>query len=318
MNMFRHIIDSKQYMRDHVVYNISEKFGRGTIKSYDVMSGVELTYNDFEIYKPLSEKFKISVESLEINYCLEGCLESELPNSKIVYMGGGDISIFGYRTGVVLADFTTKHYKGLTVMLYLNEATKSIGNMLGVSELEIKKMINSSFNSDTCIVNHGNQSLDHIFKELYALPDKFKDKFIRIKVVELLLYILSNSDYKTKEKTYFPKSIVDKIKDARRILVTNIDSHITIKQLSYMVGINATDLQKGFKEIYQSSIYAYVKSYRMKKSKELLIKEDLSISDVANLVGYINNSKFSKAFKTEFGMTPSEYKISSRTGLANK
>jgi len=203
-------------------------------------------------------------------------------------------------------------------MLYLNEATKSIGNILGVSELEIKNMINSSFNSDTCIVNHGNQSLDHIFKELYVLPDKFKDKFIRIKVVELLLYILSNSDYKTKEKTYFPKSIVEKIKDARRILVTNVDSHITIKELSDMVGINATDLQKGFKEVYQSSIYAYVKSYKMKKSKELLVKEDLSISDVANLVGYINNSKFSKAFKTEFGMTPSEYKISSRTGLANK
>jgi len=79
-----------------------------------------------------------------------------------------------------------------------------------------------------------------------------------------------------------------------------------------MVGVNATDLQKGFKEIYQNSIYAYVKSYRMKKSKELLVKEDLSISDVANLVGYINNSKFSNAFKSEFGMTPSEYRVSSR------
>jgi len=33
-------------------------------------------------------------------------------------------------------------------MLYLNEATKSIGNMLGVSEEEIKNMINSLFNSD--------------------------------------------------------------------------------------------------------------------------------------------------------------------------
>ncbi len=312
MNMFRYIIGSKDVMEEYVVYNISAEFGKGTITSYGVMPGIEITYNDFEIYKPLSESFKLSVDSLEINYCLEGYLESEFANKKIVYMGDGDISIFGYKTGVVLADFTTKHYKGVTVMIYIDEASKNIATMLGTSEGEFKNLINSSFNSDTCIVNHGSQSLDHIFKEFFVLPEKFKNYFLKIKVVELLLYILGNSDYKIREKKYFPRSFVDKIKDARRILVTNIDSHTTIKELSDMVGINSTDLQKGFKEIYQCSIYAYVKSYRMKKAKEFLVKEDLTIANIANLVGYTNNSKFSKAFKDEFGISPSEYRISNR------
>nr|WP_246583024.1 AraC family transcriptional regulator [Clostridium simiarum] len=79
-----------------------------------------------------------------------------------------------------------------------------------------------------------------------------------------------------------------------------------------MVGINSTDLQRGFKEIYQCPIYAYLKSYRMKKAKELLVKEELTIAHIANLVGYTNNSKFSKAFKEEFGITPSKYRISNR------
>ncbi|MBW9158770.1 AraC family transcriptional regulator [Clostridium sp. FP2] len=312
MNMFRYIIGSKEITQDSVVYNISVEFGEGNIISYSAMPGIEVTYNDFEIYKPLSESFNLSIDSLEINYCLEGYLESEFANKKIVYMGDGDISIFGYKTGVVLADFTTKHYKGVTVMVYIDEASKSIGDMLGVSDAEIKSFIMASFNGDTCIVNHASQSLEHIFKEFFVLPEKFKNYFLRIKVVELLLYILGNSDYKTSNKKYFPRTFVDKIKDARRIILSDIDSHITIKELSHRVGINSTDLQKGFKAIYQCPIYAYLKSYRMKKAKELLMKEELTIAHIANLVGYTNNSKFSKAFKEEFGLSPSKYRISSR------
>ncbi|MBU3128863.1 AraC family transcriptional regulator [Clostridium tagluense] len=312
MNMFRYIIGSKEITQDRVVYNISVEFGEGNIISYSAMPGIEVTYNDFEIYKPLSESFNLSIDSLEINYCLEGYLESEFANKKIVYMGDGDISIFGYKTGVVLADFTTKHYKGVTVMVYIDEASKSIGDMLGVSDAEIKSFIMASFNGDTCIVNHASQSLEHIFKEFFVLPEKFKNYFLRIKVVELLLYILGNSDYKTSNKKYFPRTFVDKIKDARRIILSDIDSHITIKELSHRVGINSTDLQKGFKAIYQCPIYAYLKSYRMKKAKELLMREELTIAHIANLVGYTNNSKFSKAFKEEFGLSPSKYRISSR------
>lgn len=312
MNMFRYIIESKEIIEDYVVYNISSEFGNGNITSHNVMPGIEVTYNNFQIYKPLSESFNLSVDSLEINYCLEGYLESEFANKKIVYMGDGDVSIFGYKTGVVLADFTTKHYKGVTVMVYTDEASKSIGNMMGVSEDEIKGFIKASFNADTCIVNHASDSLEHIFKEIFILPEKYKNYFLKIKVVELLLYILGNSDYKIREKTYFPRSFVDKIKDARRIIVSDIDRHITIKELSDKVGINSTDLQKGFKEIYQCTIYAYLKTYRMKKARELLVKEELTIAHIANLVGYTNNSKFSKAFKEEFGMCPSKYRISNR------
>jgi AraC-like DNA-binding protein len=312
MNMFRYIIGSKEIKEDHVVYNISSNFGKGSITSYNVMDGIEITYNDFEINKPLSESFNLSMDCIEINYCLEGYLESEFSNKNIVYMGDGDISIFGYKSGVVLADFTTKHYKGVTIMVYIEDAAKSLGKIFGVSEEEVKSNIKNTFNSDTCIINHATQSLDHIFKEFYILPEKYNKYFLRLKSAELLLYILGNTDYKIGEKTYFPKSFVEKIKEARRILITNIDTRVTIKELSEKVGLNSTDLQKGFKEVYQDSIYSYLKSYKMKKARELLIKEELTIAEIANLMGYTNNSKFSKAFKEEFNVSPSQYRISNR------
>lgn len=308
--MFRNIIESKTVLNDSIHYNISQEFGNGSIRTYHIMNGVELTYNDFEIYKPLNEKFRLSIDSLEINYCLEGCLESELPNSNIVYMGDGDISIFGYNSGIVLADFTTKRYRGITIMLYLDESLKSIAKVLDISQNEMQKIMNYAFDSNTCIVNHGSNLLDDLFKSIYEVPQKYKNQIIRLKVVEIIMYLLSEEDFKTREKKYFPRLFVDKIKDARRILIENLEEYITIKELSQKVGLNSTDLQKGFKEIYQSSIYAYLKSCRMKKSKELILKENINISDIANMVGYSNSSKFSKAFKNEFGISPSEFKKS--------
>lgn len=311
-NMFKTMIGSKENMGEYMVYNLLPEFGHGSITSYDVMPGIEITYNDFHIYKTLNENFDLSTDSLEINYCLEGYLESEFANKNIVYMGDGDISIFGYKTGVVLADFTTKHYRGITMILYIEEASKSIGNMLGEPAVKIEKSIRGNFNDDTCIVNHASQSLEHIFREFFVLPEKFKNQFLKLKSVELLLYILAHTDYKIGEKKYFPRSFVDKIKDARGILVSNMDSHITIKELSERIGMNPTDMQRGFKEIYQASIYNYMKSYRMKKARELLVKESLTVSEIGNLVGYTNNSKFSRAFREEFGITPLKYRISNR------
>jgi AraC-like DNA-binding protein len=59
-----------------------------------------------------------------------------------------------------------------------------------------------------------------------------------------------------------------------------------------------------FKELTGSSPLDYVTSWRMHKAKSLLSQGSVSISDVANLVGYTSEAAFSKAFKRETGTPP--------------
>jgi AraC-like DNA-binding protein len=65
-----------------------------------------------------------------------------------------------------------------------------------------------------------------------------------------------------------------------------------------------------FRAVYGTSIYAYMKAYRMNAAAVRLRRTKDSITSVAMQMGYDNASKFSAAFKSVFGMTPAEYRRS--------
>ena len=95
---------------------------------------------------------------------------------------------------------------------------------------------------------------------------------------------------------------------ARKILGENIASDISIEELSERVKLNRTTLQKLFKQMYGVTVFEYRTQVRMQESKNLLLGNSLSITEIAGICGYSNASKFSAAFKKSFGMTPKEWK----------
>ena len=69
-----------------------------------------------------------------------------------------------------------------------------------------------------------------------------------------------------------------------------------------------TSMKVCFKGVYGSSIYSYMKSYRMQAATILLRDTKDSITEIAAKMGYDNPSKFSEGFKKEFGELPSEFR----------
>lgn len=51
----------------------------------------------------------------------------------------------------------------------------------------------------------------------------------------------------------------------------------------------------------------YIRVIRMKKAAELLKEGDKNVSEVAYAVGFDNPFYFSRCFKAQFGMPPSQY-----------
>ena len=63
-----------------------------------------------------------------------------------------------------------------------------------------------------------------------------------------------------------------------------------------------------FRGVFGQNISAYLREVRMRKAAELLADGRLSVSEVAEQVGYINQSKFAAVFKKQFGISPLEYR----------
>lgn len=305
---FKNIINIKKYEKDSVKYFIDKNFGSGFFENFNVMPGIELIYIDVQLNKSFDNMMTLNEDCIEITYCLNGQVEIKLVNERYNFMGDGDICLFAYQTKAVSCDFVSPEFKGIKIMIYLEKFIPALNEMLSTNEFKKSTFFQNVFNADRCIISHGNQSLNHIFKELYVLPDKHKKYLMKIKVVELLLYLVEGNDYKKNENVYFSRESVEKIKYARKIILENYDRFITIKELAQTVGINTTDLEKGFKSLYGTTVFACGKMNKMMKAKELLQDDKLSILDISLAVGYSNGGKFAKAFKNAFGMLPTEYR----------
>jgi hypothetical protein len=51
----------------------------------------------------------------------------------------------------------------------------------------------------------------------------------------------------------------------------------------------------------------FFKTYKLNRAAELLVEGKYTVSEIADLTGFSTLSHFSKSFKKQFGITPSEY-----------
>lgn len=63
-----------------------------------------------------------------------------------------------------------------------------------------------------------------------------------------------------------------------------------------------------FKKIMQRSPYDYLIDLRIQKACELLVKSQLSITDICFQCGFSNHSHFSSTFRKRMNLTPSNYR----------
>ena len=72
-------------------------------------------------------------------------------------------------------------------------------------------------------------------------------------------------------------------------------------------------LSKLFKNKYNIGIYEYALKLRMEHATIMMRNTSLQIQEISDRLGYSNNNYFSKAFKTYYGVSPSEYREQEQT-----
>ena len=103
---------------------------------------------------------------------------------------------------------------------------------------------------------------------------------------------------------------VQKIHQAKSIMMDKWKNPPTIKQLSQQTGLNQYRLKVGFKEVYGTTVYGYFMDTRLNHARRMLDQGVQSVNDVAFSIGYTNSSHFIAAFKKKYGTTPRKYRAS--------
>ncbi len=101
-----------------------------------------------------------------------------------------------------------------------------------------------------------------------------------------------------------------KVEQARKMLMEDMAVPPTLASMSERLGLSINKLQAGFQEMYGTTVFGYLREFKMQKARQLLDGADLNISQVAWSLGYTNLSHFSAAYRKRFGVLPKNYQQS--------
>jgi len=122
------------------------------------------------------------------------------------------------------------------------------------------------------------------------------------------LYNLLLQLIKTEEKEYIPLKKQQRIQPAMDYISdAYFDPTITNESLAQLCGISTVYFRKCFEAVYDMAPIRYLHNYRIEKAKDILSSDYVTISQVAQSVGYTSVYHFSKMFKTYTGNSPSQY-----------
>ncbi|MDO4331325.1 MAG: AraC family transcriptional regulator [Eubacteriales bacterium] len=291
------------------IYQFKNESGEGSITMYEVFPGVTLSYNDFHMQYFESE-FVPAREVFCIDHCREGRLEYEAGNNAYSYVEAGDLKLDRRLTHRGHFSMPLSHYHGAMVAFDMQTATQALPEQIRDFPVDLRRLQQKYCADSFPMVLHGLESIEHIFGELYAVPEKIRRPYFKIKILELLLYLEALEIPKeAEERPYFYKTQVEKIKALQEFLAQHMEQNFTQEELSARFDIPMTTMKRCFKSVFGSSIGAWLLSYRMNQAAVFLrTQKDVSVAEIAGRTGYDSPSRFAGAFKKVMGMTPGEYR----------
>lgn len=302
-------IEIVQHDNESNLYRFKNSNDDILITHYQVFPGIEIIYSDVHMSCGISNISHKKEHILEIDHCRVGRLECYIAD-KYFYLAPGDISIHQFGELNCEEIFPTNHYHGITIQIDLDKSPRCLSCFLEDVDVEPATLV-KKFHLETnfFFLVRKLPSVEHIFSELYAVPETVKKGYMKVKVLEILL-LFSNLEPEQDllKQSHFSKTQVSLAKDVCRYLTEHLTERITIEQLTKRFAVSATYIKKSFDGVYGISVSTYIRNQRMQAAAKILRETDRTVLDIAGQVGYENGSKFANAFRSVMGVTPTQYR----------
>ena len=86
------------------------------------------------------------------------------------------------------------------------------------------------------------------------------------------------------------------------------NSELSLILVSSETGVSQRKITNEIQNQFECNFKTYINRLRLNESKRLLLNKDLNIGEIAFKVGFNNQSHFNRVFKSEFQISPTEYR----------
>ncbi|WP_176706156.1 AraC family transcriptional regulator [Paenibacillus hemerocallicola] len=179
-----------------------------------------------------------------------------------------------------------EHFPLLDLLETPYTTSDAIGNEIGQLQAEISDLVHAK---------HTNNSA--------ALFAAAKVKQRLFSVLEIVMSISRHKAGSLEKMNKFQK-----FQPVFKYIEEHLDEKIKVSQLAGLLFVSTSHFYKEFQDSFDLSPMQYIQSQRFKKAQYLLSTSDLTVREIANLVGYDSTFPFIRFFKSMYGNSPGHYR----------
>ena len=196
-----------------------------------------------------------------------------------------------------------------------SDSLEVLGVLLYPSIVEELFQFDVSYSTHTVDYNVKQIQIDGLlsnFKEsiniLLDNPELADEATIKTKLKEFIL-LISKTQNAPSHLDFLSAMFKTNATEFKTTVNNNLYSSLSIEEFAQLCGMSVSSFKRKFKEIYKASPKKYLTKMKLLKASEMLSSNDFRISDIAYDCGYESISTFNRAFKTYFGKSPSDYRL---------
>lgn len=295
------------HRQEEVPQQLRSETGAGSVllTRWAVFPGMDLIYRDIHAHICREDRNGPG-EQLEIHHCLEGRVEYR-NGDRYFYLAPGDLLVARSSSLPRSSRFPTGHYHGIAVLIDPAAAPECLSCILRDVNVRPAALAEKLCSGGAVFTARSSRRVKHVFSELYTVPEDLRAGYLKVKLLELLLF-LSTLSPETAAPHGCTAAQVTLAERVRERLLAESDRTVTLTELSRQLGVSAAQIKSSFTGVYGMSPAAYLRAQRMHGAAELLRQTDRTVLDIAGQFGYDNASKFAKAFRDVIGVSPREYR----------
>ena len=142
--------------------------------------------------------------------------------------------------------------------------------------------------------------------------DNDATRFLETEIAKEAYFVCKDRDV-AQARAPFVQHASPLIERAMRIISDHLFEPDVVARLGRSCGASASTLLRTFQKELGQAPLAYVRMRRLDEALLLLKAKQLSVGEIATLVGYRNFAAFSQAFRARFGVRPSDVRAGAST-----
>lgn len=279
-----------------------------------LFNGVSITYGEFNIPHRLNLHAEIDKPVIEMHFTLAG-------QSRII-PGGRGKHFFSFDTNRHNLTYAP-YFDGLMElsssgsfrMFEVNFSRRYFERIADSGSAILDRMLNAMERGEVAqaagrnlIITPAMLQIIHSV-ESSAYAGACQKLYLESKVLELFSLQLEQleKDSKDPQRRYSQQEI-NRLLEARQLLLANLSQPPTIAGLSQLTGINDFKLKRGFRDVFGNTIFGTLTDARMQAAYKKLEEGVMNVNEAAAYIGYSNASHFAVAFKRKYGFLPAQVK----------